>query len=66
LQGKRDPPRPLITTLIIAISGPGDNDSSDRPTHLQSSRAGTSKGERNNLASVGGGVRNKESPRDTF
>ena len=66
LQGKRHFPSPLIVSLVVAVGGGGDNDSSDRPTHLQSSRTGTSKGERNNLGSVGGGVRNEQTPRDTF
>jgi hypothetical protein len=33
---------------------------------LQSSRAGTAKGERDDLTGVGGGVCNEETPRDTF
>ena len=67
LQGKRHSPSPLILVFAdCSIGGAGDNDTTDRPAHLKSSSAGTSKGERNNLAGVGRGVRNEESPRDTF
>lgn len=66
LQGKRRSPSPLIRSLIVAIGGAGDNDLADRPAHLKSTRDGTSKGDRDDLASVGGGVGNEKSPWDTF
>ena len=54
LQSKRHSPGPLIISLIVGVRGGGDNDTTDRPAHLQSSRTGPSKDERNDLASVGG------------
>ena len=66
LQGKRHSPSPLVVSFVVTISGGGDNDPTNRPAHLQSSCAGTSEDERDNLAGVGGAVRNEESPRDAF
>lgn len=66
LQSKRRSPSPLIKSLIIAIGGTRDNDLADRPAHLKSTRDGTSKGDRDDLASVRGGVSNEESPWDAF
>lgn len=66
LQGKRHSPGPLVVALVVAIGGGGDDDSTDRPTHLQSRRARTSKSERDDLAGIGGGVGNEETPWDTL
>lgn len=66
LQGKRHAPSPLVVALIVTIGGGSDNDRTNRPTHLQSSSAGTSESKGNNLACVGGRVGNEDAPRDTL
>lgn len=66
LQGERRTPSPFIITLVVAKSSASNDDGANGPGHLQSSSAGTSKGERNDLGCVGGTNGNEESPRDTL
>lgn len=42
LQGQRAFPGPLIGSRVVAVRGGGDNDTTNRPTHLQRCRASTS------------------------
>ena len=66
LQGQGDSPSPLIVALVVGIGSASDDDRSDRPTHLQSCRAGTSEGKRDNFGGVGGCVGDEETPWHTF
>lgn len=66
LQCKGNSPGPFVISLVEGVGSPADNDATNRPTHLQSTCAGTTKSQGNDLASIGGGVGNEESPGDTF
>jgi hypothetical protein len=66
LQSKRHTPRPLIISLVITIGGSSDNNGTDGPTHLQSSCAGTTEGQGDNLTSISWRVCNEETPWHTF
>lgn len=59
-------PGPLVVSLVVAVGSASNNDTADRPTHLQSTCQGVSERERNNFASVGGRVRNEDSPRNAL
>jgi hypothetical protein len=66
LQGKRTSPCPLIVALVVLVSGGCDDDTTNRPTHLQCSCTGTTKDKRNNLTGVGRRVCDEQSPWYTF
>ena len=66
LQGKGCSPSPLVVTLVKSVCRASHDDTTDRPTHLQSSGAGTTKGQRHDLGSVSGGIGDEETPWDTL
>jgi hypothetical protein len=66
LEGQGHSPRPFVLTPVICIRHTGDQDASDRPTHLEGSRASTTKRERNDLTCVGRCIGNEQAPRDAF
>lgn len=66
LQSQRRTPRPLVVSFVVSVGGTSDNNRANAPTHLESGSADTSKGERDNLRSVGRGVGNEETPWNTL
>lgn len=66
LKGERSTPSPLVVTLVESVCGTGDNDLTNRPTHLQRGSASTTERDGDNLTGVCGSVGNEETPRDTF
>jgi hypothetical protein len=66
LKCKGHSPSPLVVTFVITKGSSRDNDRADRPGHLESSCAGASEGEGDNLASICWGVCDEETPRNTF
>jgi hypothetical protein len=66
LQGERYSPRPFIVLLVVTVGSGRDDNSTNGPAHLESSRASTSESERDNLAGISRRVRNEQAPRDTL
>jgi hypothetical protein len=65
LQGKRQSPSPLVGPIVGAIGGGGNDNITDRLTHLEHSRNHGTNGDRD-YAGVGGGVSSEDSLGDTF
>lgn len=66
LKGERSTPSPLVVALVESVGGTGDNDLTNRPTHLEGGGASTSERNGHDLTGVGGSVGNEETPGNTF
>lgn len=66
LKGSWKSPTPLVVSLIVGVRDSSDDNATDGPAHLQSCCASTPETERNDLTSIGWGVGDEETPRDTF
>lgn len=66
LKTERNSPGPLVVELVGSESDSGDDDGTDGPGHLESSRASTTKGKRDNLGSVSRANGDEETPWDTL
>lgn len=66
LQRKRQSPSPLIRAIVGGISDTSDDDAANGPGHLESSCAGTSKSQRDNLGGISRSIGDEHAPRDTL
>jgi hypothetical protein len=66
LQGQWYSPSPLIGSLIEGIRNGSNDNTSDGPAHLKGSGSGASKGKRHNLAGIGRGVGDENTPRNAL